>query len=209
MVPRIVDKQAKRAEIIGAATEVFSRHGFQGAAVDDIAVAAGVSKGTVYGYFESKEDLFFAAFAAFQAQIAGELEAAIASESTARRRLSTGLTTIAARLLERMEVFPLTLEVWAAASSGPTRERFAAAMQGLYRQFRSITAELISEGKACGEFRKDVNAEAVAAWLVGGMDGLILQAWFERGIDVGAWTEDFLQTILRGISVEETRGEQE
>ena len=208
-MPRIVDKEAKRAEIIDAAIDVFSRKGFQGAAVDDIAGAAGVSKGTVYGYFESKEDLFFATFAAFEAQVAGELQAAIASESTARQQLATGLTTVAAKLLERIEVFPLTLEVWAAASSGPTRERFAAAMQGLYREFRGIAAKLISEGEACGEFRSDINAEAVAAWLVGGMDGLVLQAWFDPAIDVRMWNEDFLQTILRGISVDEAQGGEE
>lgn len=202
-MPRIVDKRARRAELIEAATQVFARHGFQGAAVDDIAAAAGVSKGTVYGYFDSKEDLFFAAFETFEAQVAAELEAAMATERTARDQLAKGLTTMIETLLEHIELYPLTLEVWAAASSGPTRDRFAAMMQGLYRQFREITAALIKAGKASGEFDPDANEAAVAAWLVGGLDGLVLQSWFDPSIDVAAWTRDFLHTILRGIDAGE------
>ena len=206
-MPKVVDKQAKRNEITAAAMQVFARHGFQGASVDEVAAAAGVSKGTVYGYFESKEMLFFATFEAFQAQVTDELLAAMADGKTVREQLIRGLTTMASTLCSHIELYPLTLEVWAAASSGPTRKRFSAAMQGLYKNFRELTAGLIKAGKASGEFHPDVNEEAVAGWLVGGMDGLILQAWFDADIDVGTWTEDFLQTILRGISADREKGE--
>ena len=46
------------AEIVAAALEVFSEHGFARARLDDIAKAAGVSKGALYLYFETKQDLF-------------------------------------------------------------------------------------------------------------------------------------------------------
>ena len=45
-------------EIIAAALEVFSERGFARARLDDIAKAAGVSKGALYLYFETKQDLF-------------------------------------------------------------------------------------------------------------------------------------------------------
>ena len=48
----------KRASIVGGAKDVFLRHGFEGASMDEIAAAAGVSKLTVYRYFRSKEQLF-------------------------------------------------------------------------------------------------------------------------------------------------------
>lgn len=48
----------KRASIVGGAKDVFLRHGFEGASMDEIAAAAGVSKMTVYRYFRSKEQLF-------------------------------------------------------------------------------------------------------------------------------------------------------
>lgn len=46
------------AQIIDAALEAFSEHGFNAAKLDDIARRAGVSKGTIYLYFASKEELF-------------------------------------------------------------------------------------------------------------------------------------------------------
>ncbi|TWG89965.1 TetR family transcriptional regulator [Luteimonas sp. J16] len=49
---------AKRAAILDAATRMFSRHGFEGASMDQIAAAAGVSKLTVYSHFGDKETLF-------------------------------------------------------------------------------------------------------------------------------------------------------
>jgi AcrR family transcriptional regulator len=51
-------KEARPGEIIGAALEVFAEKGFADAKLDDIARRAGISKGTLYLYFETKEDLF-------------------------------------------------------------------------------------------------------------------------------------------------------
>ncbi|MBL8894697.1 MAG: TetR/AcrR family transcriptional regulator [Rhizobiales bacterium] len=49
---------AKRKQIMDGARRVFMEHGFDGASVNDIVRATGVSKGTVYAYFPSKEKLF-------------------------------------------------------------------------------------------------------------------------------------------------------
>ncbi|HXT06341.1 MAG TPA: TetR/AcrR family transcriptional regulator [Roseiarcus sp.] len=49
---------AKRRQILDGARRVFLADGFDGASMNDIARAAGVSKGTLYVYFNSKEDLF-------------------------------------------------------------------------------------------------------------------------------------------------------
>jgi AcrR family transcriptional regulator len=47
-------------QILAAAVEVFSEKGFRAARMDEIAAAAGITKGTIYLYFASKEDLFIA-----------------------------------------------------------------------------------------------------------------------------------------------------
>jgi len=202
MAPRIVDKQAKRAQITQAAAEVFARKGFQGASVDDIATAAGVSKGTVYGYFENKEELFYATFEVFQGELVLQCEAVMAAQTTAFDKLAGCLKICVTSLQQNIQMFPLTLELWAAASSGSARERFAVAMENLYREFRGMTSGLIEAGKASGEFRADVNGEAVAAWLVGGVDGMMLQYWFDQRLDVQAWTDNFLTLVRRGMSSE-------
>lgn len=55
---RNVKKQAKRQRILDAALEVFSQDGYTGTSMDAIALAADVSKPTLYMYFGSKEQLF-------------------------------------------------------------------------------------------------------------------------------------------------------
>jgi AcrR family transcriptional regulator len=51
-------KEARPSELIAAALELFVERGFATTKMDDIAVKAGVSKGTLYLYFDSKEALF-------------------------------------------------------------------------------------------------------------------------------------------------------
>jgi TetR/AcrR family transcriptional regulator len=48
----------RRAQVIAAARERFSKHGLAGTTMDGIAKSAGVAKGTVYLYYKSKEDIF-------------------------------------------------------------------------------------------------------------------------------------------------------
>jgi AcrR family transcriptional regulator len=49
---------AKRQQILEGADRVFSQMGFDAASMNDITREAGVSKGTIYVYFDSKEELF-------------------------------------------------------------------------------------------------------------------------------------------------------
>jgi AcrR family transcriptional regulator len=51
-------KQVSRQKILDAAREVFFRDGFMAANLDEVAQLAGVAKGTLYRYFESKAELF-------------------------------------------------------------------------------------------------------------------------------------------------------
>lgn len=67
------DGGAKRRQIIDGARTVFLSDGFDGASMNDIAHVAGVSKGTLYAYFDSKEQLFEALVREDRAQQAERL----------------------------------------------------------------------------------------------------------------------------------------
>ena len=54
------DPTPSRAKLLEAAARVFAERGFERASVDEIAAAAGLSKGTLYWNFKSKDELFFA-----------------------------------------------------------------------------------------------------------------------------------------------------
>ena len=56
--PRQRRKEARPAELMAAALELFVEKGFAGTRLEDVSARAGVSKGTLYLYFDSKEALF-------------------------------------------------------------------------------------------------------------------------------------------------------
>ena len=58
--PMASEDNAKRRQIVEGARQIFLAHGFDAASMNDIAKAAGVSKGTLYVYFQNKEELFAA-----------------------------------------------------------------------------------------------------------------------------------------------------
>lgn len=76
MSPRTVDRTARRAEIVAAATRVFAERGVSTTSVADIVRAAGVAQGTFYLYFDSKDDVILAVVG----EVAEQMLAAISTE---------------------------------------------------------------------------------------------------------------------------------
>jgi AcrR family transcriptional regulator len=74
-------KELTRVALLGAAGEQFARSGFSATSVDDIAMAARVSKGTVYHHFTDKSELFEAVFRDRQQQLLADV-----AQATRRHR---------------------------------------------------------------------------------------------------------------------------
>src|SRR3954454_3358869 len=70
-------KEARPGEILDAALDCFAERGFAATRLEDVAARAGVTKGTAYLYFESKEDLFKAVVRAFVVPTIEHIEAAV------------------------------------------------------------------------------------------------------------------------------------
>ncbi|MDB5779184.1 MAG: bacterial regulatory s, tetR family protein, partial [Polaromonas sp.] len=67
-------KEARPQELLAAALTVFVERGYAATRLDDVATLAGVSKGTLYLYFPSKEDLFRAVVRANLVPVLDEAE---------------------------------------------------------------------------------------------------------------------------------------
>jgi AcrR family transcriptional regulator len=112
------DGGAKLRQIMDGARTVFLSAGFDGASMNDIAKSAGVSKGTLYAYFDSKDDLFTAIIRGEFAQTAERL-CYFKPEGDVRERL----IDFGVRLITRMsapETLALSRVVVAAAEKFPT-----------------------------------------------------------------------------------------
>ncbi len=194
----------KKNRIIEAAARVFAQKGYAGTAVADIAFQAEIGKGTLYAYFDSKEDLFFAVFEWYimQSGTAAKVSVSLLGGS-AVQRLEALSDSVMGMWNEIKDAFTLTLEFWAASSSSQMRVRFKEAFRRLYEEFRGLVVALIRDGIERGEFRSDVHAESVAAALVGTWDALFLQAWFDNNFDPSSTARNFLKVVIRGLSKED------
>ena len=191
----------KNKRIIDAAVMVFAKKGYASATIADIASRAEIGKGTIYEYFASKEDLFFAVFEWFKIQTrdAAKVNIAVLGGS-ASKRLEALSDSFMGMWQEIKDVFTLTMEFWAASSSSQMQDRFKANFRNTYQEFRDIVKSLIQEGIERGEFRSDINPDSVAAALVGAWDALFLQAWLEEDFDPVTIAREFLSIMIKGLS---------
>ena len=71
------DKSQRRDEIMAAAKEVFARKGFHDTTIADIAKQAGLAYGSIYWYFDSKDELFHALMAVEESALRSHVAAAV------------------------------------------------------------------------------------------------------------------------------------
>ncbi|MGE0183201.1 MAG: TetR/AcrR family transcriptional regulator [Parvularculaceae bacterium] len=97
--------EARPDEILDAALAVFTEKGFAAARVDDIAVRAGISKGAVYLYFDSKEALLRGLIEREVAPVAHRLKALAEAGGEDPKATLTLLVTVATQLLGDPKLF--------------------------------------------------------------------------------------------------------
>ena len=160
------------AALLEAAFRVFAARGYRATRLEQVAEAAGVTKGAIYYYFDSKEDLLRRALQHRHRAVFAEIaEALRAEQGPASVKIRFVLRKVwrqwiepgwghAFRLLvgEVSAEFPGVFRMW--AEEGP--------IHGW-----ALIRSLIEEGIAAGEFRRNVDAE-VAARVI--LSGLMLQA---------------------------------
>jgi AcrR family transcriptional regulator len=195
----------KRQLLVQAAADVFASHGFTATRIADIATAAGVGKGTVYEYFSSKEELFFAVFEWIDEQFRQGVDRAIAEPAAAHDQLRAMLMASAEIVSDHRELLAMNLDFWAASRGSAFEQRFTDACHSVYQKYRGIVAGVIRRGQAEGDFRRDLDADGVATLVVSALDGLGVQCWFDGAIDPQRAIGSFTDALCGGLCREERR----
>ncbi len=194
-------KEEKRALIIEAAAKVFARRGFAGTLMAEIAIEAGIGKGTLYEYFDSKENLFFAVFEWFVQATEAEAKVSISAlGGSASERLDALSDSLMSSWAQMEDMYSLVMEFWSASASSQMRQRFKQAFQNGYSDFRQIVSTLIRDGIERGEFQPQVDIDSVAAALVGTWDALLLQAWFDDDFNPLTAARGFMTVVINGLT---------
>lgn len=195
-----VDKEQRQAELLEIAVTVFAERGYQATTMDEIAERAGVSKGMLYIYFKNKEALFGAVFRWF-GKMTGEMMveaiSGVEDEAEQIRRIAHTWAEVA---IHHREFVPLFLDFWAAASMKGMRSNYAEDLATMYDEYRNMLIGIIEQGKSKGMFKTDVDSQAIAYLLVGGMDGIFIQSWLSNPDNVDKLMLNATESLIQGIS---------
>jgi AcrR family transcriptional regulator len=166
-----VPRGEARDRIVAAATELFGRHGYEATSTRQIVEAAQVTKGAMYHWFSSKEDLLTSIYRELLAEQTARLEAIAAGPGPADVRLHDAVTDLFAHMDEHAE--PLT--VWA-RSVHLVAGQHAAAVRAERRRYQHLFQDLVEEGQKTGVFRGDVLATVVTNTFLSGI--VQIYRWF-------------------------------
>jgi TetR/AcrR family transcriptional regulator, repressor for uid operon len=178
-VPKIAEaaRAARREQIIAAGLACFARSGYHAATMADVAAQAGVSKGTPYLYFDSKEALFLALHEEWDCGAGQRVDMAIAALAEAergspRRVLHAIAAAIAAHVEAEPETCRVLMEARALAAHEPT---IAAAVRAADALVHQQLEELIAVGVRAGEWPDGTDPALAARLFTAGLYGLMAQ----------------------------------
>lgn len=197
MSPLIVDKAEKKKQILEAALEVFIAKGYHNVNVSDIARQAGISKGALYIYFKSREELFRELFG-FMAQTHrvrfGKKTTSHASpESKLRELISFYLQSYK----KREKFLYILIDYISQNRAGKESSFLKDKLANINASFKRELSPIIAEGIKSGAF-KTVDADAVAHIILTAADGIMFQHFFTRSAVSQKKTRGVLIDMIMG-----------
>jgi AcrR family transcriptional regulator len=198
-VPKIAEqaRAARREQIIAAGLACFARSGYHATTMADVAAQAGVSKGTPYLYFDSKEALFLALAEEWDCGAGQRVEASIAAlpdagRASPRRILHAIAAAIAAHVTAEPQTCRVLLETRAQAAHEPA---IADAVRNGDTRSHQQLEQLISAGVRAGEWPPGTDPALAARLFTAGLYGLMAQ-WH---LAPGSFSWDAAADALAGV----------
>jgi AcrR family transcriptional regulator len=183
-MPRVSPQyeQAQQKRIIDGAAQVFADYGYRLTTIDQISQALQLSKGAIYIYFRSKEELFISVLQAIYERRFAILSAAYQADDPIPVKFEKILDRLGGLMSHDDYVFiRLSLEGFLESDHIP---RLQAIKTESYQRFYELLYGLFQEGQTAGEISPDLNLSSVTMILMAVSDGLMLHSLVQgRGID--------------------------
>jgi AcrR family transcriptional regulator len=182
--------RARRREILRAADELFSTHGFRGASLNQIAAAAGITDAGLLHHFPSKEHLLIELLQQRDEEDVGRVTAEVDQHETLPEAL--------VHLCERNAATPGLVRLFTVMaaesieSDHPAHEYF----RDRYRELRVETVEQLRRAQAAGDIDGSLDPDLLARQLLAMFDGLQLQWLLEPDeVDMVEAMRDYLARL--------------
>jgi len=192
------DAKARRRDILASAEKLLAESGYAGLTMRAIAVGAGVSSGTVYQYFDGKEDVFVAL-------MSGRLEEVQATLDGVDRGLGIAglLREILPQVREIWRLFGRSAQQWESKvlAGGPKGKRAVTSASVFRRMARALERALRETAEASGQALVDHPAMAYWVWdsLIGLADDIVHGGSLQARISTARLVDFATEAIERGI----------
>lgn len=178
MSPRPNVSHERKKQIINAAEDVFMQKGFDHARMDDIAEETGLSKGTLYLYFKSKEDLITAILDRMFQYEFRQFEALNLTEMNAVDAIWKITDLLTKDILGLQRLMPIVYQFLALAFRN---KHVQLALKKYINQYVDILIPIIQRGIDAGEFRQ-VDAREVAIAMGAMIEGTLLLWVYDKSL---------------------------
>ncbi|MEU9885102.1 TetR/AcrR family transcriptional regulator [Sphaerisporangium sp. NPDC051011] len=192
--PREKDEPVRR-RLLGAATRLFADKGFEGTSVQEIVAAAGVTKGAMYHYFGSKDDLLREIYARVLRMQTERLDRFADAPGPVATRVYDAAVDVIATTIENLDDSKIFFRSMHQLTP-ETQQAVRAERRRYHERFR----DLVAEGQRTKVFRDDVPADLVVDFFFGSVHHLGL--WYHTegplsGVEIGRHFAGLLLTSLR------------
>lgn len=185
--------EERRQQILSAAARCFARKGFYATTMDDIATESGLSKGSLYWYFASKDDLLADLTLWYLDSFTQQLQIVSAQPLTAREKMGSLLSVLGAGIEETRELLPIMLDFMSHSRHNPTLK---ANLQQAYTSWIEALAAILDQGIVEGQL-PPFDTRTFSAVLIAAYDGLALQEMVLGPVDWQAVADVTTQVVMR------------
>jgi AcrR family transcriptional regulator len=195
-MPTHESEDARKQQILKAAFSCFSLRGFDNVTMDEVAREANLSKGAVYWYFKSKDDLIAALCESWCNQNHQTL-----SHMAAERPLEQLMHDFPSFIFTDSgvkEQYKIFFQLWARSTeNAELRQRLAA----MYAELCQVGSDLIRTAIDREILKPSIDPDGLSRMLASTFDGLLIQWHFNPNLDLVAAWRRFVDYLFEGIRV--------
>ncbi|MCD4712353.1 MAG: TetR/AcrR family transcriptional regulator [Clostridiales bacterium] len=172
-MPKLTDEaiNSRKSHIIECAFQVFSEKGFSDTSMDDIVIKSGVSKGGIYNYFKSKEEIFLE-IAESRLESRRSLMDSIPVNSGIHIFLRNYFTAVLLSLKDERNLMTarFSFEFWATVSRNAELNEKA---QSRYSKFHSDLIRILKLGVKRGDLSSQLDLDNMGYVILATLDGMM------------------------------------
>ncbi len=199
MAAKIVDREQRRKEIAAAAMSLFSVKGFEATSISQVAMAAGIGKGTIYEYFKSKDELVATSIQLWIEGMISELQTALGSITDPEAKLRAFVHGSVEAFMADQNTIKTTVSVFQEVLSNIDNQTYYNTFQEAFSITWQIIIDIIMEGYSKGIFLIDSEREAemIAINLMAYLDGILLHHLITGNrFDLRSQVEHYMKFLL-------------